>query len=140
MPNPLIISVPITQAPTTLYIAVDTYAGCTQQATIQPTSGGQPFVAQGNGEGTRIGFWTYQVESTGIYQFNVTVKYNDGSGFKDSAGVSTGSFATKSLNQTVVFSEGRHGQRRQRLASIRLCVSERRSGRASAAQTMEAVS
>ncbi|HYO77700.1 MAG TPA: hypothetical protein VE010_14670 [Thermoanaerobaculia bacterium] len=105
MPNPIVVSVPITQAPATLYITVDTYAAYTQKATIQPVSGGQPFVAQGSGEGVRIGFWTYQVQSTGIYQFNVMTQYNDGSGFKNSAGVSAGSFSTRSLNQTVVFSE-----------------------------------
>jgi hypothetical protein len=135
----LVISVPITQAPTTLYIAVDTYAECTQQATIQPTSGGQPFVAQGNGEGTRIGFWTYQVKSTEIYQFNVKVKYNDRSGFKNSAGVSTGSLATKSLNQTVVFSEDATDKDDNDWLQHVYVVSAR-SGRASAAQTMEAVS
>jgi hypothetical protein len=107
MANPIVVSIPITQAPTTLYITVDTYAAFTQQATIQPNNGThpQPFVAQGSGEGTRIGFWTFQAATTGIYTFNILIKYNDGSGFKNSAGVSTGAFATRSLNQTVVFSE-----------------------------------
>jgi hypothetical protein len=104
MPNPINVSIPVTQPNVTLYIAVDTYAAYTQQATIQP-SNGQPFIASGSGEGKRIGFWTYPIGNAGIYNFNVWLQYNDGSGFKNSGSVSTGAFSTRSLNQTVVFSE-----------------------------------
>ena len=72
----------------------------------------------------------------------MTVKYNDGSSFKNSAGVSTGSLATKSLNQTVVFSEDATDKTTTTgngwLQHVYV-VSERRSERAPAAQTMEAV-
>jgi|GEM_PF-2484238 len=104
MANPIAVNIPVTQANVTLYIAVDSYASYIQQATIQ-RSGGQPLVARGNGEGVRIGFWTVPIASPGIYTFSVWIQYNDGSGFKNSSAVSTGSFSTRSLNQTVVFSE-----------------------------------
>jgi hypothetical protein len=104
MPNPLVVNVALTQPNKTLYIAVDTYAAYTQKATIQGPNG-RPLVATGNGEGTRIGFWTYPTTAVGLYAFNVYIQFNDGSGFRNSAAVSAADVSTGTLHQTVVFSE-----------------------------------
>ena len=61
--------------------------------------------ATGNGEGKRIGYWALPIKDIGIYNFNLLIQYNDGSGFKNSTRVQTGSVAVGTLNQTVLFSE-----------------------------------
>jgi hypothetical protein len=104
MPNPLIVTLALTQPNKTIYIAVDTYASYVQKATIQGPNG-QPLLATGNGEGKRIGFWTYQAGAVGLYAFNVYIQYNDGSGFKNSSAVTAAEIGTGTLHQTVVFSE-----------------------------------
>ena len=104
MANPLQVNVPITRANTPLYIMVDTYASFTQKVTIQPASG-QPLIAQGSGEGTRIGFWTTNVASPGLATYVVLIQYNDGTGFKSSSMVQQASFSAVTLNQVVLFSE-----------------------------------
>ncbi|RJQ46198.1 MAG: hypothetical protein C4528_07360 [Gammaproteobacteria bacterium] len=104
MPNPINVNISVTQPNVTLYIMVDTFAAYTQQATIQCPNQ-QTLTANGNGEGKRIGFWTYPISTPGIYSFQCLIQYNDGSGFKPSQAVASGAFSTLSLNQTVVFSE-----------------------------------
>lgn len=104
MPNPISVPIAVTQPNKILYITVDTYAAYMQQVSIQPPNG-NPMVASGNGEGKRIGYWTYSVTAPGIYNFNILVQYNDGSGYKNSHNVQTGSVAVGTLHQTVLFSE-----------------------------------
>jgi len=104
MANPIAVNLPITKANTTLYIMVDTYAAYAQKVTIQP-AGGQPYVAQGSGEGNRIGFWTTNVPTAGLANYVVLVQYNDGSGFKNSSMVQQAAFSAVTLNQVVLFSE-----------------------------------
>jgi hypothetical protein len=104
MPNPISVPIAVTQANKVLYIAVDTYAAYMQQVSIQPPTG-NPLVATGNGEGKRIGYWTYPITNTGIYTFSLLIQYNDGSGYKNSHSVQTGAVSVGTLNQTVVFSE-----------------------------------
>lgn len=104
MSNPINVSISVTQPNVTLYIMVDTFAAYTQKADIQCPNQ-KTFTASGNGEGKRIGYWTYPISAAGIYTFQCRIQYDDGSGFKLSKEVATGSFSTLSLNQTIVFSE-----------------------------------
>jgi hypothetical protein len=102
MPNPISVTLSVTQA-TTVYISVDSYADYQQQATIQTPTG--PLVCSGNGEGRRIGFWSYPVPSPGQYKFHIQIQYNSGSGFQNSSQVQAAGLNAVTLNQVVVFSE-----------------------------------
>ncbi len=108
MPNPISVPIVITESSADLYIAVDAYADNIQRADIQCPDG-QMYTAEGQKghqpEGTRIGYWKYPIKNAGTYTFVCRLQYDDGSGYKPSKYVSSGSFQVETLHQSVVFSE-----------------------------------
>lgn len=106
MPNPINVSISVTQPNVKLYISVDSFSSYTQQATIQCPNQ-QTLLSTGSGENARQDSWAYPITATGIYDFECYIEYDDGtgSGLQPSQSVQTASINQYSLNQTVVFSE-----------------------------------
>lgn len=103
MPNPIKVIIAVSQ-PTTIFIMADTFAAWQQRVTVQCPDN-KTLMASGGGEGKRIAYWKYPVQSSGMYAFGIYIEHNDGSDWIPNNEVASGSFSAFSLHQTVVFSE-----------------------------------